>query len=158
MISQYIEILEKSLHDKIAILDNLLELSEKQKDIVSKPEVNWDEFDKLVDDKGILIERLDLLDDGFESTYNRIKDELNANKDKYKESIQRMQKLISLSTEKSTSLMATESRNKNQVEKAFAAARQKINQSKVNSKVASNYYKAMSKVNFIDPQLMDKKK
>lgn len=158
MISQYLDSLEKSLQEKMELLDSLTVMSEKQKEVVSCQEVDWDAFDKLVDDKAVIVDRLSQNDVGFEVAYDRIKDELNASKDKYKANIERMQSLIRTITDKSTSLMALEARNKDLVEKAFSNARLKINQNKVNSRVASNYYKTMSRVNFIDPQLMDKKK
>lgn len=158
MITQYLDSLEKSMIEKSSILSNLTSMSEKQKEIVSSENVDWDAFDKLVDEKGELVDKLDGLDTGFEAVYDRIKDELNANKDKYKDKIISIQNLIAEVTEKSTSLMALEERNKNIITNSINTARQKINSGKVNSRVASNYYKTMSKVNYIDPQLMDKKK
>lgn len=158
MITQYLDNLENGLVEKSSLLSKLTELSEKQREVVTKDNIDWDEFDRLTDLKAEQVTKLDVLDEGFDSVYNRIKEELGNNKDKYKDRIQSLQKLISEVTEKSTSLMALEQRNKEVISLSFNKAKQKLNQSKVNSKVASNYYKAMSRVNFIDPQLMDKKK
>lgn len=158
MVSQYLDSLKDSLILKSSLLSEVTELSYQQKEIVSAENVNWDEFDQLVDKKSELIDKLNNLDDGFETVYSRISSELESDKDKYKDRIINIQNLIKEVTEKSTSLMALEERNKVLVTNSFKKARQKISQNKVSNKVASSYYRAMSKVNYIDPQLMDKKK
>lgn len=158
MVEQYLGMLENSLKEKKTILRELIQLSEKQREIVINENVEWDAFDKIVDEKGSLIEKLDTLDSGFDSVFGRIKEEIGVNKNIYKDSIQRIQKLITEVTDESTSLMAIEERNREQITNGFKEAKQKLNQGMVSNRVANNYYKAMSRVNFIDPQLMDKKK
>lgn len=158
MTSKYLDMLEDSLRNKKDILEKLTELSNRQKDIVKEAAVDWEQFDLLVDEKGALIDRLENLDNGFEAVYNRIREDVSTNKDKYKDSLINIQKLISAVTEASTRLMALERRNKTAIEASFNNERTNISQVKKTSEVAANYYKSMSRVNFIDPQLMDRKK
>jgi hypothetical protein len=54
--------------------------------------------------------------------------------------------------------MALEQRTKTRVENAFKRQKKEYNNSKTSSRVATNYYNAMNKMNFVDPQLMDSKK
>lgn len=158
MTSKYVDSLENSLKVKCDILDRLTALTNEQRDIASKDNVDWDEFDARVESKSSLIEELNKLDEGFEVVFSKVKTEINANKDAYKESIIRIQKLIKLVTEKSTGLMALETRTKALVEQSFAKEKKKLSGSKKNNKVAVGYYNNMNKINYIDPQLMDQKK
>lgn len=155
---RYLQSLIDGLERKSKLLDELTVYTEKQQEIVSQPEIDWDAFDKTIDDKDKLVNELITIDEGFQAVFDRIKDEVGSNKDKYKEYISKLQKLIALVTEKSTSLMALEQRTKAKVTTGFGVQRQKIRQSKNSSKVANSYYNNMNRMNFIDPQLMDTKK
>ena len=120
--------------------------------------MDWDAFDALIDVKAELIEELDKLDDGFNAVFNRIRDELDGKRAQYKKEIARLQEQIREVTAQSTSLMASEQRNKDLMEKQAMGTRKQLRQTKVNSRAAASYYKSMNQINTIDPQLMDKKK
>lgn len=158
MVRQYLNNMIDGLERKLQILDNLTMLTEQQQSIVSKETPDWDAFDQTVDKKAELIDELTALDDGFSAIFDRIKDEALANKELYKEEIRRLQDGIRKVTDKSTSLMALEERTRKKVTDGMSEQRQKLKQNKVSSKVASNYYKSMSRINYVDPQLMDQKK
>jgi precorrin-4 methylase len=152
----YLIVLRDSLIKKNNILIAIIEKSEKQAEIVKAEQIDWDEFTKIVDEKGELIDEIMKLDDGFETLYARIKEGLEENKEKYKEIIKEIKVLVSSVTEKSANLEATERRNKAIIESAFANTRKEIKQSKLGQKAAADYYNKMNKINTIDPQLMDK--
>lgn len=156
----YIEIMMESLNKKEAILEQLIHKSEEQKEIVSLNDainVNWDLFDELVEQKGTLVEELMKLDEGFQTLFDRIKDELTANKDSYKNEIASMQNTIRHITELSVDLETKEQRNKALVEKKFREGRTQIKQTRLGSQAAISYYNKMNKINTVDPQLMDRK-
>lgn len=152
----YLNVLKDSLFKKESILTTLIDKSEKQADIVKADQVNWDEFTKIVDEKGELIDEIMKLDDGFENLYARIKEGLEGNKDLYKDIISEIKTLIKSVTEKSANLQAIEYRNKSIIESAFANTRKEIKQSKLGQKAAADYYNKMNKINTIDPQMLDK--
>ena len=152
----YLNLLKDSLAKKEKILIDLQAKSEEQGELVKEKEVDWDEFTRLVDEKGELVDEILKLDEGIDSLYSRIKEGLEENKDKYKETILEIKELIKSVTEKSTNLEATELRNKTVIESAFANTRKEIKQSKLGQKAAADYYNKMNKINTIDPQLMDK--
>ena len=156
MIERYLQMLEQSLDLKKQILDQLIELTNLQNASLEHDPVIWEDFDALVDKKAQLIERLDKMDDGFESVYGRIKEEINS--DQHKDRILSMQKKIQAVTDASASLMAAEQKNKSLAETKLSEEKKRLQQSKASSKAATNYYRSMNKVNYIDPQLMDKKK
>lgn len=157
MLKQYLTMLDQSLDQKKQILDQMIEMTATQKASLDKDPVDWTGFDDLVEKKAEMIERLDRMDDGFESVYERIREELLRDKDQHKEFVVSIQKKIQAVSDASAALMAAERRNKEMVEKKMTEERKRLQQSKTTSKVASNYYRSMNKVNLIDPQLMDKK-
>jgi len=152
----YLNVLKDSLFKKESILTTLIDKSEKQADIVKADQVNWDEFTKIVDEKGELIDEIMKLDDGFENLYARIKEGLEGKKELYKDIISEIKTLIKSVTEKSANLQAIEYRNKSIIESAFANTRKEIKQSKLGQKAAADYYNKMNKINTIDPQMLDK--
>ncbi len=153
---KYLNVLKDSLIKKEKILDDLISMSEEQAVIVKEKNVNWDKFTEIVDKKGELIDEIMKLDDGFETLFARIKDNLEDKKEKYKDIIAEIKKLVKSITEKSAKLQAIEYRNKTTIEVAFNEARKEIRQSKLGQKAAADYYNKMNKINTIDPQLMDK--
>lgn len=158
MANEYMQMLAESLVKKSEILSELIAKTNTQKEVVSAPEVDWDAFDKIVEDKGNLVEELVKLDDGFEALYERIRAELAVNKAAYKDEIAKMQTLIKDVTDKSTELQAMEHRNKALIEQRFAESKKAIKQSKMGSKAAMEYYQRMNNLKNVDPQLMDKKR
>lgn len=157
MVKQYLEMLDQSLDQKKQMLDQMIEMTATQKASLEKDPVDWTGFDDLVEKKAEMIERLDRMDDGFESVYDRIREELLRDKEQYKEFVAGIQKKIQAVSDASAALMAAERRNKEMVEVKMAEEKKRLQQRKTTSKVASNYYRTMNKVNLIDPQLMDKK-
>ncbi|MBO4912068.1 MAG: hypothetical protein J5504_05015 [Butyrivibrio sp.] len=158
MLSSSMDMLEESLIKKLDIMSEIEAENERQKEILSDPD-NVDElaFDDTVDKKGELIDKLIAIDDGFQTLFDRVKEEVNANKDEYADQIRRMQALIQDITAKSASIEAAEHRNKRLAEKYFDTARRKMNTSKQTSAAAFNYYRTMNNFKDIPPQFLDKK-
>jgi len=155
---KYIDIMIDSLKSKVAILDEIMQLNEEQASMVGLVEFDFEAFDQIVNKKSSLIKKLELLDDGFESIYEKIRQELNLDKIKYAGAIKEMQKLISEITDRSAMIQVSEERNKAKIEDYFKNLRTEYRSARTSVKVASTYYKAMSNLNTVDPQLMDKKK
>jgi len=158
MANEYMQMLADSMVKKSELLTQLIDKTNTQKEVVSAPEVDWDAFDNIVEEKGNLIEELAKLDDGFETLYERIKEELSVNKPAYKTEIAAMQVMIKEVTDKSTELQAMEHRNKSLIEQRFAESKQAIKQSKMGSKGAMEYYQRMNNLKNMDSHLMDKKR
>ncbi len=156
--NQYISILIESLTNKIAILDEIIDLNNRQSSLIGQDDFDMEMFDQIVIQKSGLIKKLDLLDSGFESIYERIRQELALNKAKYAAEISELQKLIARVTDQSASIQTSEERNRQKIEEYFKHTRASYKSARVSVKAASTYYKAMSNLNTVDPQLMDKKK
>ncbi|MCR5249146.1 MAG: flagellar protein FlgN [Lachnospiraceae bacterium] len=155
---QYLKVLIQSMNAKEECLNKLLEKTEAQTGILKEESMDWDSFDRLIDEKAELIEELDRLDDGFQKVFDRIRDELDGRRAEFKEEIGTLQRQIRKVTEQSTSLMAAEQRNKDLVTSRAGKTRQQIREGRANARAVTTYYNNMNQINTVDPQLMDKKK
>lgn len=153
----YLKVLEDSLRQKSEILDKIAEYSDRQGTLLKQDKLDLEEFDAYVDRKDELIQKLAKLDEGFEVLYDRIKEQLQGNKEKHANQIAVLQKLISQVTEKSVSIQTQENRNKAMLETHFKNMRQGMRQGVRNSKAAYDYYKSMSSAGSVLPQYMDQK-
>ena len=158
MIRQYLDALIRSRDEKKEVLEALIKSTEQQKNAMEAETPDWPAFDKMLDEKGELIEKLNKLDDGFNAVFDRIKQELLDNKEMYKPEIEKLKEQIREVTDMSTSLQAAEEKNRDLVTRRINESRRQIKQNRTTAKAAGRYYNAMNKLNFIDPMLMDSKK
>jgi SMC interacting uncharacterized protein involved in chromosome segregation len=158
MIKEYLQALLTGMDEKSEALRKLQEKTDAQTALLKAESMDWDAFDALVDEKDVLIDELDRLDDGFNASFEKIKDELKAKQAEYRSEIAKLQEQIQEVTALSTTLQASEQRNHELTVQRFASERRGLRQQKTTQKAAANYYANMNKINLIDPQLMDKKK
>lgn len=158
MISNYLQILQESLERKLRLLTEIEEKSKEQSAMLKCSNLDIDSIDRNMDEKTELIQEVLKLDDGFEHLYERIKEELAANKEQYREQILQLQALISKVTEKSTSIQVIEARNKSEMDLYFSKQKKGLQYRRNAMSVASDYYQNMNKVKHVSPQFLDKKK
>lgn len=158
MIENYLGILESSLEKKVAVLHEIEDYNDEQEQLLKQEKVSMEELDANMEKKDVLIQKLTDLDEGFETLYERIREQLVANKDAYKEQIKRIQGLITQVTDKSVSIQVQESRNKKLIEDYFLKERSQIRQGRKASKTAYSYYKSMSNVDDVSNSILDQKK
>ena len=158
MTENYLVILEESLRRKLQVLEDIQAYNQRQQEIFQADNVYLDQFDSYVDEKGVLIERLNSLDNGFERLYANVAQELSGNREKYGDQIKRLQGLVSKVTEAGIAVQAQEARNKKLIEEYFRRQREGIREGRKSSKAAFDYYKNMSKSSVVMPQIMDQKK
>ncbi len=152
------QVLVESLEKKSRILDEIMKENEAQERLFKQEELDLEALDSSSDKMGALAEKLELLDEGFESVYDRIRGELIENKQAYRVEIKRMQELIAVITEKTVSINAARMRNKVQAEQQFRKNRQQIGSASSQMKVSKNYYNHMNSLNYVAPQFYDSKK
>lgn len=158
MTEDYLQIMIESLEKKIEVLDEVLELDKKQIAIALAQPFDMEEYDKSMDEKDALIDKLNKLDDGFTSTYERVRDAVQSDPKAYADKVRRMQDLIRMAVDKGVAVEAQEQRGKQAMQSAMNTKRKEIKSIKISNAAATQYYKAMSRINDVDPQLMDKKK
>lgn len=140
----YIRILLDSMKKKERVLQYLLGETKEQSQILSEELFNIDNFDRSMERKELLIEELNQLDNGFETTYERIKEELKKGKEKYQTEIIELKKLITSVTDISVKIQALEQRNKKSMEQCLIQQKQEIKQMKMNNQTAVKYYNQMA--------------
>ena len=154
----YVDIMIQSLNKKLQVLDRIVELNIIQKNQLEDDKATLEAFDKTVEDKAALIEQMEQLDSGFEKLFARVKEELEGHKEDYAEAIKTMQSCIRRITDLSMEIQAQEVRNKDLMVRKFAYVKDSAKNVRTNSKVATQYYKNMMNLNYVDPQFMDNKK
>ena len=157
MNKQYISTLRDSLQKKDKILDEILRISNYQKELLEVTPLDYEKFDNYVNDKDVCIENLNKLDEGFEILYQRVGDELKENREVYAQEILQMKQLISSITEKSVSIQTLEERNRKAMEPAILQSRRELQKGKRSVSVAQNYYKNMSNIDGNLSKYMDQK-
>jgi hypothetical protein len=81
-----------------------------------------------------------------------------ANPELYRDKVLKMQELVRQAVDKGVTVETQEKRNKSSMEAAIAMKRQDLKKRKMSTQAALKYYQAFSRINTVDPQLMDKKK
>lgn len=154
----YITALKQGLEKKMQILDEIIEENALQRQLLADPELDPDDFEKNLNDKAALVEQLTMLDDGFDTVYERVREELQQNRAAYAVDITCMQKYISAIMEKSTQIQTEEQRNRELVVQKFTSVKKQIREVKSSHKAVNEYYQNMMKLNYVEPQFMDNKK
>lgn len=159
----YLQIMIDSLNKKEKLLDEILERNKAQYELIKDKqyeEVDWTAFNLRVTEKDIAIDKIIEIDDGFDETYKLVKDEVTANKDKYRDKVLKLQEIIGRLTDKGVSIQTGEERNRQIIDNIFSKTRQEIKKQRTGIKVASNYYKTMSNavVRAAEDSILDEKK
>ena len=65
MPEQYLKTLIQSMEEKKAVLKDILDGTDKQRSALEAEEPDWEEFDRMLDEKGKLIEELSWMTDSM---------------------------------------------------------------------------------------------
>ena len=155
----YIIMLRESLEKKVDILRILQIRNNEQTAILQDPNATPDDLERNINQKAELIERIIMLDQGFEQLFKRVSSILDKNRDQYADEIKLMQGLIKQVADMSADVQALEYKNKEYAKTRFANVRKEVKEIKKTSDVVTSYYKSMmSPVTTADPSFVDKKK
>ena len=146
-VEDYIQIMIESLKKKSELLDKLIRKNEAQHECIDGKEygdVDWDAFNLLVAEKQTAIDRIVKMDEGFQSLYDRVKEQLGEDKDKYADKIREIQQLITKITEQGIKISTGEERNRKIIEKVFGNRKNEIKRTRNSLKVANSYAQTMS--------------
>lgn len=146
-----------SLEKKKTVLQDIVDYNIEQERILTQQEFDGDVFQKNMEDKAECIDKLNTLDEGFQSIYDRVREDVQMYKLNYKDDIRRLQELIKEVSALSASIQAQESRNKLQIERRFRKLREETKTAKRSVSMANKYYQNMNRLSS-EPQFMDKKK
>lgn len=152
------QILLQSLEKKNELLDKMILQNSVQEGILKQEEFDMDAFDESIDRQSAYVEELDKLDRGFEAVYDRVREELMQNRERYRTEIARMKEQIQQITDKIVTINAGNMRNKMLAENQFKKKQQAIGTGISKNRAAVNYYNNMNNLNYVKPQFYDNKK
>lgn len=155
--NNYLLILEESLQKKIDVLEEISSYNEEQYKVFSENMPDLESFDETIERKEELIQKLTQLDEGFESLYAKIAEQLSENREQYAEQIRLLQGLITQITDMSVKIQAQEARNKALIEGFFSKKRREVGDGRRSVHAAMSYYQTQANSQFIPPQFMDSK-
>ena len=147
MNENYVDIMLQSLKKKVTVLNQIIELNRQQKILLDDPNLPPESLEQNLSDKDQMIRKLNELDEGFEELYNRVKDEVQAQRAQYVSQISQMQDLIKEITEKSAMIQTQELRNKEKAMQKFSGIREQVKGVRNSQKVVKQYYQNMMKQN-----------
>ena len=139
----YISALQESLRKKQKLLQEILELTTEQKEILTQDHLDVDRFEQIMTEKEELITALNELDQGFDSLFQKIKDTLEQQKYQYKQQIQQMQGDIRAITDLGVTIQGMEHQNRDAFQKYLMQERQEIKMGRTSSQTAVSYYQNM---------------
>jgi flagellar biosynthesis/type III secretory pathway chaperone len=154
----YIQLLADTLKKKIGVLKLLLNLTERQETLICSDTFSEDDFMGIIPLKEEQLQKLTMLDDGFEKLYESVRNELSAGKEKYAAKITELKELITVITDLSVKLQTLEARNKTKLEVLLSTKRKNIMKARVSAQTATNYYKTMAQQHEEQSYFYDKKK
>ena len=160
-VEDYIQIMIESLTKKSELLDKIIRKNEAQHECVAGKEfeeIDWDEFNLIVAEKQTAIDRIIKMDEGFQGLYDRVKEQLNEDRNKYADKIKEIQRLIEIVTGQGVKITTGEERNRKIIEKVFGNRKKEIKRTRNSLRVANSYARTMSGDFGMDFSEHDKKK
>lgn len=143
---KYAVLMIDSLKNKQKLLETLLNKTKDQEELIKGndyDDVNWKQFDVIIEEKNNAINRIEALDDGFTQIFDKMKSEMDEHKAEYAKEIKEMQELIKEITELSVAIQTLEERNRKDIERIMFDSKREIKQTKKNLKVSGAYIASM---------------
>lgn len=144
----YIQIMIDSLKKKLIILDRIIQKNQVQADCINSKsfdEVDWDTFNIAMTEKEAEIERINEMDEGFQSLYDRVGEQIKADKNMYANQIREIQSLITEIESRSIAIRTGEAKNKATLESVLGGRKTEIRQARKSLSAVSSYYQTMQK-------------
>lgn len=140
----YVGMLLQTLQKQEETLREVLTVTKAQSKLADSDIFDEDRFQDTLNQKEILISRLNSLDDGFASVYGRVRNVIMQEKDNYRDEIRRMQELIKSCTDLGVEIKVLEERNRDKLAKCFSQKHKTYGARLTAATVASKYHQTMN--------------
>ena len=140
----YVNMMVDTLERKKTILEKLLHQTREQEALLKDEEMDVETFQNIIDQKGEEIEKLNQMDEGFDTLFRHVEKEITANRMTYKIQIQKMQKLINEVSELGIQIQALEHQNSGHFKIYLANQKQSVKEFHTNNRTAASYYQNMA--------------
>lgn len=157
MSQNYIAVLMDTLEKKKDALQNILRITHEQEKLAKAEVYQESEMEKTLNEKEIQIARINTLDEGFQSVYDRVRRDVKSQPEQYRKEIERLQELIRECTDLGNEIMVLEERNRERFGILFARSKKQYSTSKNKANVAQNYFRTMNNTKIMDAYFVDKK-
>lgn len=141
---QYIQILIQTLKNQKDILSQVLAVTKRQSVIADIENFNEEDFEQTLNEKEVLIAKLNEIDNGFVSVYGHVRVEIKNNPKLYSEELKEIQSLIKDCTDLSVEIKVVEERNREKLVKCFSAKNKQYGMQQNAATVASKYHQTMN--------------
>ena len=155
--SNYIAILKDALYKKQNALELILKITKAQEVLSKHSSYQEQEMERLLNEKEMQIARINTLDEGFQSIYDRVRVEVKDHPEQYAEEVKQLQDLIRVCTDLGNEIMVLEERNRERFSVLFSNAKSQYTVSKTKANVAQHYHKTMNNTKIMDAYFVDKK-
>lgn len=142
--SVYVNMMVDSLKRKKKILQFLMEKTREQETLLKDEEMDPDAFQATIEEKGVQIDELNKIDEGFDRLFSYVEKEIHINRMVYRTQIEEMQKLIRDVSELGIQIQALEHQNSGHFKVYLANQRKTIREFNVNNRTTSSYYQNMA--------------
>lgn len=153
----YIAILKDTIDKKKNALEIILKITKEQERLSKLTSYQETEMERLLNEKEMQIARINTLDEGFQSIYDRVRGEVKEHPEQYAEEVKQLQELIRVCTDLGNEIMVLEERNRNRFSVLFSNAKSQYSVSKAKANVAQHYHKTMNNTKVMDAYFVDKK-
>lgn len=154
----YLNILISSIQKKEQCLQEILEYSNQQGEILAQQDPDLEALDALVLKKAPLIEEINRLDEGFSTLFQRVEQTVKQDSKAVQLEINKLQNLIRSVTDLSTRIQAKEQNNRLKMEMALASKKEAIRDFQLQSKTTDSYHKSQYGYAQGEAYFIDKKK
>lgn len=154
----YIKILQDTIVKKNNLLDKLIFLTEQQETVLQDSVMDDEKFNNCITEKSIIIDELNQLDNGFETLYNRVRDDLTSNPGQFRSQVEVIQEQIREIILKISKLQVMEKKNKTSMDLYMSKQKRELRNVKMTNKIANSYHNSMSWNSIDQSYFLDKKK
>lgn len=140
----YVDMMVDALKRKQGILEDLYQQTKQQEILLKDEDMDMDAFQSIVEEKGVGIEKLNQLDEGFDALFRRVEKEIKARREEYKKEIECMQGLIEKVSGLAVQIQALEHQNAGHFKVYIANQKKKVKEFHMNQRTANNYYQNMA--------------
>ncbi len=157
-LQNYLRILADTLSQKEQVLGQILILTRTQSELAEHDELDEMAFSNSVNEKEVLIARINQLDDGFTSIYERIRQDVIDQGGLYDTEIRKMQEQIKSCVGIGNEIRVLEERNHAKLTGHFASKKEAYKVKANANSAARSYHQAMTGGQYHASAFMDQKK
>ncbi|MCR5701949.1 MAG: hypothetical protein K6G76_07390 [Lachnospiraceae bacterium] len=145
----YVDILVDILSKQVSTLEDVLRITKTQEDIANATDFDEEAFDESLMRKDICIAKLNEYDNAFVSVYDRVKNAVKADTNRYADKISNIQSLIRRCTDLGNEISTLETRNKDKLAVCFSGKKQEYTARQTAATVAGKYNTTMKNANLM---------